>query len=33
MTDIYAFLEQNNIAYQRFDHEAVFTCEEWDELC
>ena len=28
MTDIYAFLTQNDIAYQRQDHPAVFTCEE-----
>ena len=26
--DIYAFLNQHNITYQRFDHEAVFTCEQ-----
>jgi len=32
MTDIYAFLEQNDITYQRFDHEAVFTCEESSKL-
>ena len=28
MFDIYKFLEDNKIAYQRFDHQAVFTCEE-----
>jgi Ala-tRNA(Pro) deacylase len=33
MTDIYAFLKDNNIAYQRFDHPAVFTCKEAQELC
>lgn len=26
--DIYAFLDQHGISYQRFDHEAVFTCEQ-----
>ncbi len=26
--DIYSFLDQHQIAYQRFDHPAVFTCEE-----
>ncbi|NOS67475.1 MAG: prolyl-tRNA synthetase associated domain-containing protein [Candidatus Peribacteraceae bacterium] len=26
--DIYTFLSQHGIAYQRFDHEAVFTCEQ-----
>ncbi|MBS1988694.1 prolyl-tRNA synthetase associated domain-containing protein [Candidatus Dependentiae bacterium] len=33
MNDIYAFLKDNNIAYERFDHPAVFTCEEAKELC
>lgn len=32
MSDIYAFLDQNNINYQRFDHPAVFTCEDADKL-
>jgi len=32
MLDIYKFLEDNKIAYQRFDHSAVFTCEEADLL-
>lgn len=29
---IYNFLERNGIDYQRFDHPAVFTCEEADRL-
>jgi len=33
MLDIYAFLKENEIAYQRFDHPAVYTCEESDRLC
>lgn len=33
MTDIYSFLKANNIAYERFDHEAVFTCEQAAALC
>lgn len=32
MSDIYKFLEDNEIAYLRFDHKAVFTCEEADSL-
>ncbi len=30
--DIYKFLDQHGIAYQRFDHEAVFTVEEADKI-
>lgn len=30
--DIYAFLTQHGIPYQRFDHPAVFTCEQAQEL-
>ncbi len=30
--DIYAFLDQHGITYQRFDHPAVFTCEQANEL-
>ncbi len=30
--DIYAFLDQHGIPYQRFDHEAVFTCEQAKEI-
>lgn len=30
--DIYEFLDQHGIAYQRFDHPAVFTCEQANEL-
>jgi len=33
MNDIYSFLNTNNINYERFDHEAVFTCEQANELC
>jgi len=29
---IFIFLEKNGIDYQRFDHPAVFTCEEADHL-
>ncbi|MDP2643287.1 MAG: prolyl-tRNA synthetase associated domain-containing protein [Candidatus Peregrinibacteria bacterium] len=32
MSDIYKFLEENGIEYERFDHPAVFTCEEADLL-
>jgi len=31
--DIYSFLTTHNIAYERFDHAAVFTCEQANELC
>lgn len=31
--DISQFLSDHNIAYQRFDHPAVFTCEEAKLLC
>jgi len=30
--DIYAFLAQHSIAYERCDHPAVFTCEEAEKL-
>ena len=30
--DIYTFLDQHDITYQRFDHPAVFTCEESEKL-
>lgn len=30
--DIYEFLTSHGIAYQRFDHPAVFTCEQANEL-
>lgn len=33
MATIYEFLTTHAIAYQRFDHEAVFTCEQANELC
>ena len=30
--DIYAFLDQNKIDYDRYDHPAVFTCEQAREM-
>lgn len=30
--DIYDFLQSHGIEYQRFDHPAVFTCEQASEL-
>jgi Ala-tRNA(Pro) deacylase len=30
--DIYEFLHRNKIPYERYDHEAVFTCEQADRL-
>jgi Ala-tRNA(Pro) deacylase len=30
--DIFRFLEENGIAYERCDHPAVFTCEEAERL-
>jgi Ala-tRNA(Pro) deacylase len=30
--DIYRFLAQNDIEYERYDHPAVFTCEQADRL-
>lgn len=30
--DIYAFLKSHDIAFERFDHPAVFTCEQAAEL-
>ncbi|UCH84781.1 MAG: prolyl-tRNA synthetase associated domain-containing protein [Candidatus Latescibacterota bacterium] len=30
--NIYEFLDTHDIAYQRYDHPAVFTCEEADRL-
>lgn len=32
MTDIYQFLTTHSIPYQKFEHPAVFTCEEADKL-
>lgn len=31
--NIYKFLEDNNIEYGKFEHPAVFTCEEAEKLC
>jgi Ala-tRNA(Pro) deacylase len=31
--NIYEFLHKNDIPYERYDHEAVFTCEQADRLC
>ena len=28
MTNIYEFLDANNVSYERYDHPAVFTVEE-----
>jgi Ala-tRNA(Pro) deacylase len=30
--DIYEFLNKHEIAYERYDHEAVYTCEQADSL-
>ena len=32
MRDIYEFLEENEVGYERHDHEAVFTVEESKQL-
>jgi len=32
MTDIHQFLKDNNIEFECFDHPAVFTCEQAQEL-
>lgn len=31
--DIYSLLHDWNISFEKFDHPAVFTCEESDRLC
>lgn len=31
--DIYHFFSEHNIEYERYDHPAVFTCEEATRLC
>lgn len=31
--DIITFLDQHRIAYRRYDHPAVYTCEEAERLC
>ncbi|HBU09964.1 MAG TPA: aminoacyl-tRNA deacylase [Candidatus Peribacter riflensis] len=33
VADIYAFLRQNGIPFEKFEHPAVFTCEEAERLC
>src|SRR5579863_438015 len=33
MIDIYTLLNNTNIIYKRFDHPAVFTCQEATQLC
>lgn len=33
MPDIYNFLKENDIEYQKFDHPPVYTCEEAERLC
>jgi Ala-tRNA(Pro) deacylase len=30
--DIYEFLDRHGIPYQRYDHQAVYTCEQADRL-
>jgi len=32
MIDIYSFLDRHGIIYQKFEHPAVFTCEEAERL-
>lgn len=31
--NIYTFLDNNNIKYERFNHPAAFTCEQADAVC
>ena len=31
--DIYKFLSDHNISYEKFDHPAVYTCDEAEKLC
>ncbi len=33
MMDIEAFLRRHGVAFQRYEHPAVFTCEEAERLC
>lgn len=33
MVDIFAFLSEHDIPFKKFDHPAVFTCEEAERLC
>src|SRR3989339_238772 len=33
MRDISAFLSEHSIPFEKFDHPAVFTCEEAERLC
>lgn len=33
MPDIYKFLGDNGIAFKKFEHPAVYTCEEAEHLC
>ena len=30
--DIYRFLDENGIIYERYDHPPVYTCEEAERL-
>lgn len=32
MSDIFSFLSENRIAYEKFEHPAVFTCEQAEAL-
>ncbi len=33
MSEIFAFLDQHGIPYEKYNHPAVFTCEEAERLC
>jgi len=33
MINIYTFLDDHNISYERFEHPAAFTCEQADAVC
>jgi len=33
IVDIYRFLAEHQIAYERYDHPPVYTCEEANRLC
>jgi Ala-tRNA(Pro) deacylase len=32
MNEFYKFLEDHDISYNKFDHPAVFTCDEAEKL-
>lgn len=33
MTNIYDYLKEHKIEYEKYEHPAVFTCEEAEKLC